>query len=509
LKKRTSFLNNEKGVALVMVLLILTVVTILGLALMGLTLNNMKMSSSDRTYQSTYYIAESGVTYTLDKMNKNIVNIYNDSTNKTTFFSKIDSMFTDINNELPYTNFEEAFGHKPEAKILIEKIGNQNTNSSHQDYKITSIGTIDNRSRTVEKQIRIKWVAKNNVEIPDTAVFVKEVIDLSGGADIFGNVGTNSSAPKSVRLSGGADISGTVYVGPSAGNDVIEKPQNMAVDFEIVKLPYIKVFNLPQFPAFPTNPIPKNERIYNNNNSHDVIYNGSLHINDWVANNYTLYMTEDLQFDEIYITSNNTLNIDIGSADRNIVLNHLNVPNGKINIIGTGKLTLYVNNNITMGAGSVINTTDEIENIKKNNEATSSELIREQIKMLDIFYKGLSLDMSGSQKIYGSLYARNANISLTGGSGFQGHIITGGGKIDISGGANAITQIFYAPNSNVNISGGGTIVGNIISKNLTISGGGSITYNNALDDDLPPIFGGATGAVSSKDILSLEPTREK
>lgn len=89
MKKQTSFIQNEKGIALVMVLLILTVMTILGLALMGLTLNNMKMSSGERTYQSTYYIAESGITYTLDIVNDSIVNIYNGSTTKGAFLQKL------------------------------------------------------------------------------------------------------------------------------------------------------------------------------------------------------------------------------------------------------------------------------------------------------------------------------------------------------------------------------------------------------------------------------------
>lgn len=481
--------------------------TILGLAIMGLTLNNMKMSSGERSYQSTYYIAESGITYAMDKVNQNIVNIYNDSATKGTFFSEIDQMITDINNEPPYRNFEEAFGHIPEAKITIEKIGNYEVNDNYRDYKLTSIGTIDNRSRTVEKQIRIFWVNKSNIDIPDTAVFVKEKIDLSGGAKITGDVGTNSSAPRSVVLDGGASISGTVYVGPSAGNDVIDT-NNKDVKIQVVNLPYIKIFDLPQFPAFPSNSIPKNEIIYKDNNSHDVIYNESLLINSWVANNYTLKMNKDLQFNEIYITSNNTLNIDIGNTDRNIVVNHLNVPNGKINIIGKGKLILYVSNKITMGAGSVINTSTDIDN-NKVSKGKKLELMKGQINKLDIFYKGTSLDMSGDQRIYGSLYAQNANITMTGGSGFQGHIITGGGKIDISGGANAITQVFYAPNSNVNITGGGTIQGNIISKSLTISGGGSVTYDSITLEDLPPMFGGTTENISPKDILSAEPTREK
>ncbi|MEQ6375641.1 PilX N-terminal domain-containing pilus assembly protein [Bacillaceae bacterium S4-13-56] len=510
MKKRMGLLKNEQGIALVIVLLVLVVVSVLGLALMGLALNNMKMSSSERTYQSTYYIAESGITYTMDKVNKGIVDIYNNSPNQTTFFSNVEDMITNLNNEPPYKNFENYFGHTPEAKISIVDVSN-NLDSTIRDYKITSIGTIDNHSRTVEKQIRISWVQKNNVTIPDTAVFVRETVNLSGGAKIEGGAGTNSSAPSSINLDGGASISGKIYVGPDSGNNVINKPNWMVLNNEIVKLPAIKTFEMPQFPVFPSNSTPPNEKVFKSNSSYDVIYNGSLRVDNWVADGYTLNMTQDLKFNDIYLTSNNTLNINIGNSNRSIVVNSLNLPNGKINIIGTGKLTIYVNNSITMGAGSIINTSDEIENLnKKGNEDTKSQLIKDQVKKLDIFYKGPNLLLSGSQKIYGSLYAQYADLSFSGGSGFQGHIITGGGKINISGGANAITQLFYAPNADINISGGGTIKGQIIGKSYTASGGSLITLDDFNVADLPPILDETSGGTgSANDIISAQPSREK
>ena len=510
MKKRMVLLKNDQGMALVLVLLVLVLVSTLGLSLMGLALNNMKMSTSERTYQSTYYIAESGIIFTLDKVNKNVVEIYNNSTNQTAFFSNIESMITNLNNDPPYKNFENSFGHTPEAKISIENASN-GQNTTFRDYKITSIGTIDNRSRTVEKQIRISWMPKNNITIPDTAVLVTETVNLSGGGAIEGGAGTNSSAHSSITLNGGASISGKIYVGPGSGNNVINKPHWMELDNEIVKLSNKKSFELPPFPVYPNNITPPNEKVYRSNSSYDVINNGTLRVNNWVADGYTLNMEQDLSFSEIYITSNNSLNIFVGNSNRSIVVNDLNLPNGKINVIGTGKLTLYVNNSITMGSGSTINTSEEIENFsKKGNADTISQLIKDQVKKLDIYYKGSSLDLSGSQKIYGSLYAQSANLSLSGGSGFQGSIITGGEKINISGGANAITQLFYAPNADVKISGGGTIKGQIIGKSYISSGGSMITLQDFNDAELPPILGGTSGGtVSASDILSTQPSREK
>ncbi|WP_026676462.1 DUF7305 domain-containing protein [Fictibacillus gelatini] len=490
--------KNEQGIALVTVLLVLTVISLLGLTIMGFALNNVKLSSSERTYQSAYYIAESGITYTMDKITKNIIDIYNNSNNESDFFSKIESMISTINKEPPYKSFENSFGYAPEAKISIEKVDYSSV--TFQDYKIISTGTINNRSRTVEKQIQVNWVPKNNITIPDTAVFVKEIISLSGGAKILGGAGTNSSIDGSIALDGGAGISDKIYVGPQSGNSVINKPKWMTLNNEIVKLQTVKTFDMPPFPAFPSNPIPPNEKIQKDGSTYYVINNGALRIDDYKADNYTLNLTKDLQFTEIYISSNYTLNINLGNNNRNIVVNSLNIPNGKINIIGTGKLTIYVNTNITMGAGSKINA------INSNN----SNSIKAQIKTLDIYYKGSHLNLAGDQKIYGSLYALNADISMSGGSGFQGYIITGGKMIDISGGANAITQLFYAPNADVNMSGGGNIKGSIICKTYTGSGGSTITLDNFDATDLPPNMGGTTGGpLSAKDIISVQPSREK
>ncbi len=69
-----------------------------------------------------------------------------------------------------------------------------------------------------------------------------------------------------------------------------------------------------------------------------------------------------------------------------------------------------------MGSGSVINTGGNVDKLKiylKGSGVPSSPK---------------SVSLSGAQKIYGSLFAEDANISFSGGSGFQGDIITGGKK---------------------------------------------------------------------------------
>lgn len=481
-----------------MVLLVLTLVSVLGLAIMGITLNNMKMSTNERTYQSTYYIAESGVNYMVDKVNKRVLDIYQTSTNEMNFFTNVERMITELNNEPPYKNFENSFGQKPEAKIIINTVTDSNSNP-FREYKITSTGKINNLSRTVEKQIRVTWFPKNTAIIPDTAVFVNGTISLTGGAGIIGGAGTNSSAPSSITLDGGAGITGKIYVGPNSGDKVIKKPDYIKVDKE-TKLPQTRPIEMFTFDEFPSFPYPSNKEIIDGYNKHFVINNGSLNIDSWMANNYTLKMTNDMQFRDINITQNNTLIIDIGNKNKIIVVNHLNIPTGHIKITGTGKLTIYIQEKITLGSGSINEPTN-----KSNNQ-----LVKDQIKKLDIFYKGPSLTMGADMKIYSSFYAQQANLTMTAGSSFQGHIVTGGSKVTINGGANAVTQLFYAPNADVVFSGGGNLTGAIIGKSFKGDGGSKVTFENINVEDLPPFIGGSNGGnISIGELISSNPSREK
>lgn len=487
-------MNNEKGIALLTVLIVLVVISIMGMSLMRLGITNIKMSSNDRDFQSTYYIAESGATYMMNMADRNILEVYKSAGTANDLFTLFENRLN-VGTEITYNSFDESFGHKPFAKVKIINLGN--LNQATRQYKIISVGTINNHSRTVEKTFQVIWLPKDSVNFPtNTAVYVDTTIDLSGGASIIGTVGTNSSATKSISLDGGSSISGDIYVGPNAENNVISKPDYIQVRNPI-KMMTTRSLELPSFPTFPSPSIPSNVKVDNNSNSYDVILNGALRIDNWVSDNYTLNMNQDMSFTDIKIESNYTLNINIGNANRSLVVNNLNVPNGKINIIGSGKLTVYINGTITMGSGSIINSGGNIN-------------------QLDMYLKGSGnpsspkkLDLSGAQKIYASLYAKDATISLTGGSGFQGQILTGGRNVTINGGANAITQLFFAPNANITVAGGGSITGIIIAKSVTASGGSTITFKQPSIDQLP-FFpnNGAGGEVTIDNLIVAGGTRE-
>ncbi|UTR11250.1 PilX N-terminal domain-containing pilus assembly protein [Evansella sp. LMS18] len=167
-------LKNEKGIALVAVLLMITVISILSVALMGVTATNIKLSSGERDYQSVYYIAEAGAIKAYQNIkNERLMDIYEEADSAEQFFGK-------LQNELGpiiINNFEESFGHEPYAEV--------NLNGHPEEYHITSTGFLGNRSRTVTLDINIDWVDKPSGFY--FAIYAND-IELGGNAKIIGDV---------------------------------------------------------------------------------------------------------------------------------------------------------------------------------------------------------------------------------------------------------------------------------------------------------------------------------
>lgn len=437
------FIKNDTGGALVFVILLFTLFSIFGISLMTASISNVTTSTKASQYQSAYYIAESGLVMAMDDLQtavKSIGTVKEDKFNEE--IEKIIDSFGD--KEYRAESFKPISRTQPKAVVTITK-------NEDSTYTIKSVGEIEKNKRTLIKQFRIQWNGGEYIEPDDNsnpqpnillpenlAVFTNGKIELSGGASIVGNIATTMNKNKNpIILSGGAYINGAVSYSEQRYN-----------------------FQLPSFPVYPVYSTYPNKSW----NNYDVVYNGDVRIDSWQANNYTLNLTDHASFDDIKITSNMTLYIDVGSTNKSIVVNNLNIENGHIKLKGTGKLTIYVRGNITMGAGSTINETGKIDKIMVYIDQSKNPAKPKEIKL------------AGAQKIYGSLFAKDANIDIDGGGGFQGNIFTGGSTVSISGGGSGNPSYIYAPNADIKLSGGGTVKGTIVGKTLDASGGTSVTY---------------------------------
>ncbi|MCH1626578.1 pilus assembly PilX N-terminal domain-containing protein [Fredinandcohnia quinoae] len=499
--RQNKYLKNEHGLSLFIVLLVLVVVSIMGISLMGMAASNVKMSTSDREYQSTFYIAEAGANKVMSEIKIKLEELYNDIQSKYKESEReeiylyqakvlLNGFVLDeykyVNAKAQtitrYDNFSETFNEEPYADVAVKEIG-------ANEYALTSAGIIGNRTRTVETTFKVEWASKGPSPSPifnDRVVYSDSCIILEGSASIVGNVGLNGNLSSTTKctnnsplitISGGNNdrISGNIYISKEAQNNEIKLNDNIKLpNPDPIKTDPINYKEMmPQFPVIPSFELAKDKQIVKNDSEkYNVIYNGKLRIDNYLTDQYQLDLNQNLYFQEIKLESNYNLTINVGNSDKEIVVDHLNIKNGHINIIGSGKLKIYVKNDITLGSGSTINKKGDIHNLAiylKGSGNTSSPK---------------NVTLAGSQEVYGSLFAEDANIKFTAGSGFHGHIYTGGTSFIIDGGAYAYSKMIFAPMASFQLLAGATIKGSVISDSFYSSGGSKITFETIYDDDL-------------------------
>ena len=65
-----------------------------------------------------------------------------------------------------------------------------------------------------------------------------------------------------------------------------------------------------------------------------------------MTKDYTLNLTGNTHFKEFKVAENNTITINVGDTDKDLYIEDLNVLQGHIKIIGTGKLNIYVKDSL-------------------------------------------------------------------------------------------------------------------------------------------------------------------
>ena len=170
-----SILKEQKGFALVITLLGLLVMSILGVTIIGVTTSNYNLTKIDSRSQSTYYIAEAGANYIIDRINREVQENVSQFETSAEFFQYIEDQFT--NDTVILDSFEENYGEQPKAFITISQIG---TDEDLRDYKIESIGRIGDRKRTVSAILSISWNKEVKNEIIDELIFYTQSFSFMG-----------------------------------------------------------------------------------------------------------------------------------------------------------------------------------------------------------------------------------------------------------------------------------------------------------------------------------------
>lgn len=177
------WIKNEKGFALTFVLLVLVVVSILGLAIIGMTTSAFKMTRIHSDSESAYYIAEGGVNYTIDWIRTKVNDLYDRVRSADEFFANLES---NMNKPIILDTFESNFGRTPEAMITIT--GSRRSGEDSADYTITSRGRIGNSTRTVKSVITVNWTENGFAYMKDIFLYGSKL--KFTGSSINGEEGT-------------------------------------------------------------------------------------------------------------------------------------------------------------------------------------------------------------------------------------------------------------------------------------------------------------------------------
>src|SRR5699024_1876057 len=208
--------------SLIIAVMTLFVLSIIGVTLATVTFANVKLTTTDREHQSTYYIAEAGVNETYAEIKKLILESYDRTDSESGFYGIVEPALLDDISDSTLSNFERNLGEQPEAQISITKIDDGNPRT----YQISSVGKIGQRERTVTKEFTVNWTSKGG-RIPNIPEGMAAMIRSSLYFDtkITGDVYIAENSNGAVELNWGAEINnGSLFTPEGTTTDIFKVP---------------------------------------------------------------------------------------------------------------------------------------------------------------------------------------------------------------------------------------------------------------------------------------------
>lgn len=446
-KKVSGIFKKDDGAGLVLALMVLVVLAVLGLAVGSVTVGSYKLGAINRDSNSAYYIAEAGANLAYEDIKNGVIEKYNSIPDEKGYFGSINSLISDINGREYVDEFDPQFGDQPKATI---KISEAEPVPDGVEYTIISTGEIGGKTRTVEKEFKVKWLAKGSYDFPfpddNIAILYHESCDCDGVQIKKGVVASDADISFDFNWNAYGPNSDWVY---SIEQSIFENP-NYSGEVTIGKNDRINGSVITNNGNIT---IEKNASI-----SGDVITNkGDIEIGDVkniggnvITNNGDITIGKNASINGDVITNNGDIEIkDAKKIGGNVITN-----NGKITVSDNGKIE-----------GSII---------------ASGE--RNEIKI------------SGSGKsLIDNIISFGGDIKIEGNININGAIITGTGEIEFT-------------DNNPHIKGV------IIGYEVVFNKKGQVTWSAAYKNMFPfnsGIGGGSGEPVTIGDLIEAGPVLEK
>lgn len=442
--------GNDKGAALVAVIMAMLVLSIMSLAVLSATTSNVKNGLEEREYQSSYYIAEGGVTYHAQEVKSEILDIYNDPDIDTAddFFDAIDANLADpsISKTLDVStgHFEEQYGGAPDAEVRVIKDTGPSPDPNVRKYIIESTGTVDGIPRKVLKPITFKWIDKSvDPWEPEYAVFTYGPLTVTDG-DVYGPIFSqgkmtinwgltiNGDAYSMGDLVNSGRITGKAYSKGNLHNDwSVTIEGNVYAEGDVINNGIIvgdvyangnvtgggtingtvysgSAVDLPEFPPLPeegtelplTDPFRKFKGFPAFPTESQYVERESINTNVEMPYTLDLGSSAVTYIPTINITNSRVLTIKYTNNDI-LMVDNFNIETGDVYLDGTGTLKLYIKNNMNFNNG-------ELNKCDSNVE----EDILDVAEKLMIYSRGSIIELKGGASVIlaKGVYAPNATV---------------------------------------------------------------------------------------------------
>lgn len=498
--KQKKIPENEQGSALVYTLMVLLLLSLLAISVGMVTVGSYRLSDSNRDYTSAYYIAEAGANQVNSDFTKKVNDLYAESTTKDSFIVAVNKEVSDLKGKT--FTYPEQFNE--EVKGNIDIIGNFN-----DGYTFISEGTIGNKTRTVEMDVKVNWIEKSGPITlpslpPDAAILTRNKLLITNGT-LKGAAYVSSKNRGAVYLSGGQGgnegsiiypegvtlehiIEGSNVYKPTLKMVSRNEPINWTGYNEILsqvktKFEQPKTVNKSILEKLPVDYVVKDT------NKHQVISaDGSVLADNWMlqfqnlSKHYDVNLKSDTYIPKMIIgsgtkvrlkgTGNITIYIDklelqAGNAlldievDGNltVVVDELKVMSSTINITNNKNVTIIVNKTMTFNQTSLINSTKGPE-------------------QLLFVYRGATPNFSELTTINANIFSINNTAPMKiNNSEINGVFVTDSKSITYSGGnaGRESDMLLIAPLANIELGAGYNIAGALIGDKVTLTGGGILT----------------------------------
>lgn len=463
-------IKNNKGVALVTVVLIFLVLVILLAGVMFASVTNQKNAVLSKDHTSAYYVAESGLNLAIEKL-RYFLTIENDYSEIPAgdYIDYIDDLEDFLENEI--NNLSGSLDSLNKTNNYSISVQQDLINLDH--FTITSIGTVDGVERILTTDFVIDKIEKELMK----AVITKNSINSvdGGGGNIIGEVASLMEDSNSFLKLRGCDI-GTVYIPEGETASV----NTNCTDISIIQEPK-PVFDetavqsaLNQFNDISSDLIP----VTVNNSS--ITFPGLT----GTKKGYTISKLPNTGI---------SFNLGSGSDDRIVKLYVTDVDYadnklGNLSVSGNGKLAVIItvdsdDTKKVSGVNGIYQWGWDVNKAINPLDLTKFQLV---IKKGSGFSSNESPTFTTPNDLLfiGSVLANDVNIRLNN-MEFKGFIATMGKSISFNSNSEITGPMWiFAPNAIVEVKSGATINGAVMANTVNLTSNSTIKYD-VFDGSLP------------------------